>query len=166
MKAEGRGHGQFASPRSWSMFARVRAAALALKDPEAIITLATGLLGEPVAVEYATWERKHDLPDAEDVLKGKVKFEHDEKRPDRTFAVLMAVAAIATVEKPAEEFAKRWASAWTVLGYVLKDGVGKDFVATAARTLAKKRPAGGVLRDDVQKVIASLSGIVREAGLS
>jgi hypothetical protein len=164
IKTEGRGVGQFASYRTWDNAMLLLATCYAFEDADAPLPLLAGTIGEPGAVELAAWLRETDLPDPEELLSGKLKFKGDPKRPDRTFAVLVSVAAAATSKQHgAKEYRERWNAAWAVIGDVMDQG--KDLVVVAARMLGRARPQGGLLEKPVQKILGQLSGVVREAGL-
>lgn len=95
-------------------------------------TLMAAFIGLPVVREFATWRSNLDLPDAADVLDGKVNWKHDGRRLDRTLVVLGAMAALVAPEK-AEKKKERGNACWSVIGTVLKDAA--DCAIPAARVL-------------------------------
>ena len=125
------------SPRTWDMFATLRAAALSENgSKDIVIGLAAGCLGESLAIEYASWEDALDLPDPEELLKNPEKTKIP-KRGDQIFAMLGAVVSAVLSNNTKE----RWCSAWDVLAVVNNAGA-PDIAATAANSLAMNMPVG------------------------
>jgi hypothetical protein len=143
------------SPRTWEMTARLMAAAGAGGASEqARAELIRGAVGDGAAVEFLAWLVEMDLPDPEAVLANPASFRLPE-RSDRAYAALTSIAAaVAAQPDPA-----RWTAAWKVLGAVA--GSSPDIAAVAARTLARCRPDGAPLPEEI-KLFAP---VLRSAGL-
>lgn len=87
------------SHRTWEMSMRAIASAGVHKlTPNERNIFAGSFVGEGAFSELVNYEREADLPDPRDVLDGKVKFDHNSKRIDRTYAVLGSCAALITPE--------------------------------------------------------------------
>jgi hypothetical protein len=163
----------FCTPRAWDDVARKHATCTVFGDDESKVRLIGGIVGEGAATELMAYERAADLPDVEELLRKPQTWTPDPSRPDRTFAVVMMVAAAATQPqldrngKPdAIKYSERWEAAWKVMHRTM--GEGKDLVVVGARMLAKARPVGTavILKPEVQKIISELVSVVREAGLA
>ena len=175
-KIKGRFPLAYATPRSWECAVRLLAAVRSLGMDEAALPLLTACIGEPVAIEFATWLRNNDLPDPEELLANPEKWTPSDKHPDRAFAVCLSVTdAVLTSNGHAESGSKgkaakksfaRWHAAWRVLERALP--IGKDIVAIAARRLAdpKHRPEAGLIDPEVKSVIAKLREVVSMAGIN
>lgn len=74
-------------------------------------------IGEGVSSEFFRFMEEQDLPNPADLLDGKVKWEHDKKRLDRTAAVLSSCAALITPEQ-AHDRKKRAERMWDVLANI------------------------------------------------
>jgi len=162
LKAAGQGYGQFASDRMWDAFEALYATCMCVKDEEAISGCAEGTLGGGIGLEFSAWLTDMDLPDPEDVLAGKAEIPADKARADRTFAALLALVAAATQQRPAKEYSQRWHKSWEQMDKVMH--LGKDIIVVPGRVLSRNQPSGG-LKPEVQKIIAKLTGVVREAGM-
>lgn len=122
------------SPRSWTMAARLLAAAESVKAGEDITSvLIAGSVGEGACLEYLAWCRDLDLPDPEKILANPSDLQLPD-RGDLAFAILTAVIT-AAVGKLSEE---RWSAAWCVLAQAAEQGK-KDIAAVAAKKLAAAR---------------------------
>jgi hypothetical protein len=121
------------SPRSWELATRALAGAevhaLPAVDADELVT---AFIGNGAASEWAGWRRMTDLPDPADVLDGKVKFEHNPQRLDRTEAVLSSCAALCTPQS-AHMREKRAGALWKIMGEVSKDAT--DVCVQAFRAL-------------------------------
>jgi hypothetical protein len=147
-KVMGRNPPAFATPRTWESCIRLLASCRACGRIDRYATLAAGCVGEPVAVEWLSWLQNNDLPDPEEVLKDPDKWTPDAKRPDRDYAVLLAVAEAGlngggSVPFNDAERESRWEMAWRVMRKGLDAKLGKDVVLLACRKLAdrERRPA-------------------------
>ena len=153
----------YSTPRTWECVARLHATCRAIGEPDLLIELAGGAVGEPNALTYAAYVREMDLPDPYELLADPDSYEPDAERLDRTFATLLAVAHVATV-KPIK--LKNWKAAWEVLVKALP--LGKDIVVVPVMTLADRdnRPKGGLVTTPaVKKVAAEVREVVAVAGL-
>lgn len=84
----------WSSPRSWSMGIRVMAGSQIHKlSDELSEELLAGAIGDQTAAAFMAWCRDKDLPDAIEVLTGKIKWTPNSKRPDITYAVSLGMAA-------------------------------------------------------------------------
>ncbi|WP_088189651.1 MoxR family ATPase [Desulfosporosinus sp. FKA] len=124
------------SPRSWSMAARLLAAAETVRAEEDVVaSLIGGCIGEGACLEFLSWRRELDLPDPEEILANPVYLVLPD-RGDLAFAILTSVVN-AAVGSLTEE---RWSAAWCVLARALDSGK-KDIAAVAAKKLAAaKKP--------------------------
>ncbi len=122
------------SPRSWSMAARLLAAAGSVQADEVDVAfLIAGCVGEGASLEFLGWCRDLDLPDPEEVLANPLNFMLPE-RGDQAFAVLTAIITAVTGRLTEE----RWSAAWSVLAQAANQG-RKDIAAVAAKNLAASR---------------------------
>ena len=143
------------SPRTWEMAGRLMAAAGAAgTSDEARSALIRGAVGDGAGVEFLAWLVEMDLPDPEQVLADPASFRLPE-RGDRAYAALASIAA-AVAANPTPE---RWTAGWQVLG--LAADAALDMAAAAARVLAKCRPDGVALPEEV-RVFAP---VLKAAGL-
>lgn len=143
------------SPRTWDMLARLQAAAEAGGVGDlATSLLVRGCVGPGPGVEYLTWLAESDLPDPEAVLANPESFVLPE-RGDRAYAALSSIAA-AVAADPSNG---RWERGWRAFGRAAQ--ATPDVAAAAARTLARSRPHGAPIPDEV-KLFAPL---LRDAGL-
>ncbi|AFQ45346.1 AAA family ATPase [Desulfosporosinus meridiei] len=133
-KDEGQAGKAWPSPRSWSMTARLLAAAESvLANEDVVATLTAGCIGEGACLEFLAWCRDLDLPDPEDILANPTYFRLPD-RGDQAFAILVSVIA-AAVGRLTEE---RWSAAWRVLAQASEHGK-RDIAAVAAKRLAAAR---------------------------
>ncbi len=139
------------SPRTWDMAARLFAAADGT-GAEAI--LVRGCVGPGPGVEFLTWLAEADLPDPEAVLADPDSFVLPE-RGDRAYAALASIAA-AVAADPSDG---RWQRGWRAFG---RAGMAApDVAAAAARTLARCRPDGAPVPEEVKLFLP----VLRDAGL-
>ena len=143
------------SPRSWDMAARLRAAADASGVGElASSLLVRGCVGPGPGVEFLTWLAEADLPDPEAVLADPDGFVLPD-RGDRAYAALSSVAAAVS----ADPSGGRWERGWRAFGRASESA--PDVAAAAARTLARARPHGSAIPDEVK----AFAPLLRDAGL-
>lgn len=95
--AEEAGRG-WPSPRSWHNAARVLGY-LPAKDEEASALALTGLVGRAAALEYLSWAKTADLADPRAVLANPKLVDWKRERPDRLFALMQAVTALALANR-------------------------------------------------------------------
>ena len=143
------------SPRTWDLAARLWTAATAAgSSADARAALVVGTVGDAAGLQFLTWLHEQDLPDPEQVLADPAGFRVPD-RPDRTYALLAAVAAAVAATPTAE----RWAAGWKVLARVGE--TSPDVAAVAARTLARCKPEDAAVPPEV-KLFAPMR---RDAGL-
>jgi hypothetical protein len=144
------------SPRSWDMSARLVAAVEGAGGGEDEVSLLVrGSVGGGPGVEFLTWLAEADLPDPEAVLADPDSFVLPE-RGDRAYAALSSVAAAVA----ADPSGGRWERGWRAFGRA--SGSAPDVAAAAARTLARCRPAGAPIPDEVTAFLP----LLRDAGLT
>jgi hypothetical protein len=128
------------SPRTWDYLGRVLAY-LRDEDTEAILLTASGLVGEPAALEFLTWVENYDLPDPKDVLAEPAVYDWSDTRTDRAFSVfagvLSYVAAADTKKDKEDRFDRMW-GVFEAAANANKADVAAAFVPTAMRI----RPTG------------------------
>lgn len=126
--------GAWPSRRTWSMLA---AALAGVRDDDAAArqSLAFGLVGEGVGVEFIEWVSTMDLPDPAAVIADPSLVAWDD-RPDRVWAVLSAVVGWAA----SAGTVTAWRDAWGPLMAAAKAGA-PDVAAAAARPLGRCRPS-------------------------
>jgi hypothetical protein len=143
------------SPRTWEMAAQLLAAAESAGAGELVGSLLLrGCVGTGAGVEFATWLAEADLPDPEAVLADPESFELP-ARGDRAYAALSSVAA-AVAADPTRD---RWERGWRAFGRAA--GSAPDVAAAAARTLARCRPEGAPIPEQVK----AFAPLLRDAGL-
>jgi hypothetical protein len=143
------------SPRTWEMAAKLMAAGNAAgATQDARSALIRGAVGDGAGIEFLAWLVEMDLPDPEVVLADPSAFRLPE-RGDRAYAALAAVAAAVAGNLTAE----RWTAGWRVLG--LAADSAPDVAAVAARVLARCRPEGAALPDEIKR----FAPVLRDAGL-
>jgi len=123
------------SPRSWTNAANVLSQ-LQPDDDEAMLLVMKGLVGEGVALEYAAWLASSDLYDPEDVIKDPSIVDWSE-RPDRIFALMSAVVAIAKMRADK----KTWESVFEVI-VSCAEANRADLGYPGARALLQNPPKG------------------------
>lgn len=127
------------SRRTHEMAARWRASARVhgLADAERV----TGIgwfIGDGACSEFVALERTLDLPDPEEVLSGKVKFKHSDKRMDRTAAVLGSCSAYCGEVPDGEKRLAYGNAMWDLLDDVEKAGAGDLALAPLNRMFKAK----------------------------
>lgn len=159
----------FASRRSWENVVRLHATCRAVGREDLLLDFGTGSIGEPMALQYATWVREVDLPDPKRLLLHPEEFTPDPKRPDRDYATMLAVVAVATEgitgrdQEVSQAVRDRWMAAWRVIERGM--AAGKELVAGAAQGLGERRPRGGLVDPAVRGIIAKLAPVLASAGV-
>lgn len=159
----------FATWRTWETAARLHAACRTVGREDELLDMISGCVGEPLALQYATYVREMDLPNPEKVLLNPEEWTPDPRRPDRDYAVMQSVVGLATEGIVGREpnvdrrTMDRWLAAWRVIERGLKTG-SKELVANAAQGLGEHRPAGGLLQPEIRAVIAQLAPVLHNAG--
>jgi hypothetical protein len=148
------------SRRTWEMATRVLAgASIHGLDESTTNMLLSGCVGTDAIAEFATWRAEQDLPDAAEVLDGKVSFGHDPKRLDRTAAVLNACASL-VADKGCTNRKARAAMMWRMLGALIDHAA--DLTVTPAKVMVK---AGLMTLPEARPVLAKLDPMLKAAGL-
>lgn len=125
-----------------------------------------GFVGLPWVTEFHAWRANMDLPDPADLLDGKVKFTHEERRLDRSLAVLSSCAALVIPEKATNRVA-RAAECWKLVGQVAKDTA--DVAIPAARALIHNKVTaqlGKAVEEAAKPVLFKLHPVLTAAGIA
>jgi hypothetical protein len=155
----------YGTPRSWHTAVRLAATCVATGNVVDLMTIAVGTVG-PRGADFAAHVANNDLLDANDLLNGRLRFEHDPARPDRTFAQLQAVSLAATNDAYSDkEQALRWARAWVVIDGTFNGAGGIECGAPAAQHLGRNKPAGVGLAD-VATIIARFRPVLAASVLA
>jgi hypothetical protein len=152
----------WASRRTWEFTMRGMAAAdvHGLSDVDRDI-LIHAFLGAGIGIQLAAFINEQDMPDPFDILDGKVKFEHDPKRLDRSIAVLQSCTSI-VAPKEAEKRDERGARLLVALNSVIDAGA-KDVAFVPARTLAR---SGFIRLKEFKPILKKLNKVMEAAGIS
>jgi len=137
--------GPWPSPRTWEYGIRCLAAAKSVKGGKSIsLTLLSGLIGEPVALEFFQWLENLDLPDPEELLteaqaatlgNRAMAYDHPD-RPDKVMAMLAGInQAVLT-----NNTAARWEAGMLVMYEASKREM--DVALAGAKPLASSIPQG------------------------
>jgi hypothetical protein len=124
--------------------------------------LMSAFVGQGWVSEYRAWSAMADLPNPSELLDGKVKFEHDNRRLDRTMAVLSACAAL-VIPVDAKNRLDRVRTLWGLIAAVSKDA--PDTVIPIAREILKVRlllKGAGIQQD----TLAALLPLMVQAGIA
>jgi len=146
------------SPRTWFMFATMRAAhkASPMASTEGLGQLCACFVGDAAAQEFYTWFSTMDLPDPEELLAHPSSWTKP-NRPDIAFAALSAMtAAVMANPTPA-----RWLAAWEVLFICADRDSMPDVAAVSAKALVAKPIAGTLIPQQAFKVFGPM---LRAAG--
>src|SRR5262245_35308459 len=127
----------YATYRSMEMAARILAGSEihGCDDDERGLMLA-GAVGHAAAQDIDNAIAELDLPDAEQVLEGAIKFEHDPKRADRTAAVMEACAGVVARSEGEQRFSRAFAF-WSLAEEATKVAGLADVVEPAASSILK-----------------------------
>lgn len=151
----------FATPRSWEMACRALASAEVHKlDPVEVDTFLQGFVGEAAATQFVAYRKAADLPDPLEVLDGKVAFKHDERKLDKTLAVLSSCAAMVASPTLANRDA-RADRLWTIIDGVVDSAADVAVPATRALVQAKVR----LFTKHSSPVLTKLNPVLVAAGL-
>ena len=140
--------GPWPSPRSWTNAITLKAAGKAVgADPGILHQMVSGCIGEPAALEYATWEESLDLPDPEVVLAafisaaktGQEAAYNHPNRPDKVIAMLSAVSqAVIGNNNP-----ERWEAGMAVIERASRKDMDVALAAAGPLARAMKDSKGG-----------------------
>lgn len=165
--------GAWPSPRTWELATRAKAASFIydLSPKEADESL-SAFVGNGAAGEFHTWVKHNDLPDPADFLDGKIPFQHDKRRLDRTAAVITAATSLVTQKSqgnltPAEATtnAARSETLWKFHKNLSKEApdlsLGSVVAMCNARLMVNSPTAYGVLAE--MEPVMSAAGIIRDS---
>ena len=148
----------FATLRTMEMAVRLLATCMMVGDMPAARTLLIGTIGKPATDPFLSYVEKMDLIDPETYFADPTCFVPDLKRPDRTYAQLMTIAAAAC--SPHKDALKRWHAAWRGIGHTLSIVKGADHLCLlAGQHLAANKPKG-TLAQDVLPIIQRVAPLV------
>lgn len=154
--------GAWASPRSVEMGTRALAGAaihkLTIDQRQQFVG---SHVGTGFAIALEGFMAQLDLPDAVDVLDGKVVFNIDKKRLDRTAAVLTSCTAFAAHDK-SKENKSRMEVLWSLLDEVVTSHA--DLVIPAFAELKKAGKIDQTNKTST-KIIARAHGVAKAAGM-
>jgi len=156
----------WASPRSIESAARLLASCRLHGASESETDeFLVGAVGTAWTVTFRAWANAQDLPDAADLLDGKVKWEPSAARLDRTAAVLGAcVSLVAPADAPRRE--ERAVRVWQLFEACVDDAADVVFPNAVAMTRARlaKFAASGKVRVKIQPMLAAAGITVESAG--
>jgi MoxR-like ATPase len=155
--------GAWASLRSWEFAMRALAGARihGLTDGERDALIA-GFVGQAPALEFVTWLRDADLPDAADVLDGKVQWSPSPMRPDRTQAVLASCVAVVRNDKTSLKV-ERGRRLWNILAGLTQT---PDLVLEPATLLTGDRDVGALPEaTQARRVVMDVARAVQLGGM-
>ena len=155
--------GAWASLRTWEFATRAWASARVhkLNDVQRDKMIAA-FVGCGPRDELLSFVEKQDLPDAAEVLDGRLPWKHDRKRLDRTYAVLSACTSLVTSMKPSDaQRAPRAEKLWQVFAET-REGGAVDAVQPYAQTVVL---SGLGVGKAAEKVLAALRDDFRAAGI-
>lgn len=157
------GSGAWPSYRTWELATRALAGAElhGCTDAEQE-ELVAAFVGLGAGSEFFAFTSKQDLPDAEDVLDGKVSFKHDPSRLDRTSAVLSSCAAL-VAPATCEKRTARAGALWKIMGDVAKDAA--DVAVPAAQVLVRSKLSGKTIPESTP-VLIRLQPVLAAAGIT
>lgn len=160
----------YATPRTWEGTVRMLATTEMMEpeDKELLqLDIATAMVGEGAATELIGFARDADLPDPEEILSKREKFQHDDNRPDRTMVVGLAVAQAATRKtgfKP-KEYSERWVSAWEIIGELIEHGLDKGIIPAKILAQRDNRADSELTNRRCRDVILKLTPVLKEIGV-
>lgn len=131
--------GAWPSPRSWEGATRaVAAARIHQLDEVEQDELIGGFVGQGPATELQAYARRADLPDPADLLDGKVVWQHDPDRLDRTYAVLAGCGALIGATADVALQKERARVLWGLLGPIVEQAADLTVPCIAALTRARQ----------------------------
>lgn len=121
------------SDRTWEMATRALASSyvhrLSDVDRDEFVT---AFVGHKAYQAFATFIEQQDLPNVADLLDGKISFKHENKRLDRTAAVLNSAVALITPSS-AKHRIERASTLWGLLGSI--GGSALDLIVPPVQSL-------------------------------
>jgi MoxR-like ATPase len=148
----------WASHRSWSNAVRAMASAKVhgLSDADSV-ALISGFVGEGATRELLVFQAQMDLPDPADVLDGKVQWEHDDSRLDRSMAVLNSIVSLAVGSDTNR--ATRLPRLWSIIDKTPAD----DIIAMSIKPLSRARLT---THPSAVPVLARIRPMLKAAGIA
>lgn len=140
----------WASPRSWTNLMKVLGE-LHPSDEGAMLLALKGTVGDAYAAEFVAFMNTGDLHDPVDVLKDPAIVDWRGERPDRLFATLNSVAALALSRGDKAT----WEQAMDVFTYSADNG-RKDTALPAVRMLFNAMPQGATIRTKTEQAFADI----------
>lgn len=138
------------SRRTWEYatlaLASAQVHALTEVDTDALLA---SLVGLGAATEFATWRATLDLPGPVELLDGKVSWQHDPQRPDRTAVVLSSIAAFLASAPADATRLTRAGVAWGLVDGVID--VAADLAVPAATALVQAKLFYPLVKSDAAR---------------
>jgi len=122
--------------------------------------LVAAFIGDGPANEFFAYEEKADIPSAEDVLDGKVKFKHDPRRLDITAAVVQGCTLL-VVRPNTQDRIPRATNLWKLLGQIAPQAVDLAIPAAYALVDADLRVGCGKVAEEVMNQLAPATRALR-----
>lgn len=131
-----------------------------LTEQEADVLLGA-FVGLAWVSEFRSWVDNADLPNVADLADKKVKFVHDERRPDRTLAVIGAFAALVIPEKAAKRN-DRAIAYFQLIAELVKEV--PDYVIRPTKQVLDAKLNATTLGLPVRKIMSDLVPLMQAAG--
>lgn len=149
------------SDRTWEMATRALAGAkihgLNASDTDRMVA---AFIGQKAYMLWRVWMDESDIPDALDLLDGRVQFKLDRKRPDRTSAVLNGCVAF-VAPKNAEKRVARANALFELILSIMGQGCD-DILVPVVRQLSN----AGFMTAQTVKVLTKLKPLIDASGMS
>ncbi len=131
-----------------------------LSEQDADVLLGA-FVGSAWVSEFRQWADNADLPDVADLADKRVKFVHDDRRPDRTLAVLGAFAALVIPAK-AEKRNDRAVAYYQLVAELAK--TVPDYVIQPTKEVMRAGLTATQLGEPTRKLVAGMMPIMQAAG--
>lgn len=151
------------SDRSWEAATRAFASAAVngLTETERDIFVAA-FIGEAVASEWFSYIQEQDLPDPSEVLDGKVGFQHNPARLDRTVALLGACTTLVSPPN-AQKRNPRATALWQLLENLTERKADLDILVPSVTALIE---ADLHAIKEASKTLAKVNPVLKAAGIT
>lgn len=150
------------SPRTWEMATRALAGCQVHGvDAETMECILSAFVGAAPITDLVSYMTDVKLPDPADVLDGRVDFEHDKRRLDRTDAVLSSCSALVSNDR-CENREARVAQLWEIVGGVVDAGAPDLCVTAGQAAVATKM---GLQAPSRRKALSALNPFLTSAGI-